>query len=212
MNDAVPSPEAVADLEAQLLVLLNGNPAGLSEHELLKCLRKTHPSFANFDARQPLSLFRGHFLLFHALYRLRDRLSRERSGRLVIGPLRIALERAAPADAAQADILSLAPSASGDVAGWYADLRRWQATTAAEVVELLRQFHAARRANGRRQAALAELGLQDPVDDAAIKRRYRRLAMCHHPDRGGDGQRLREINAALAVLRKGWRRTAGTEV
>ena len=72
--------------------------------------------------------------------------------------------------------------------------------TTAEVVEWLRQFHAARQALDQRQAALATLGLCDPVDAAAIKRQYRRLAMRHHPDRGGDGQRLREIHAALAVL------------
>jgi curved DNA-binding protein CbpA len=42
------------------------------------------------------------------------------------------------------------------------------------------------------------------VDDATIKRRYRRLAMRHHPDRGGDGVRLREINAALATLQAGF--------
>lgn len=212
MNDAVPSAEAVADLEAQLLALLNENPAGPSEHDLLKRLRGANPLFADFDARQPLSLFRGHFLLFHALYRLRDRLNREGGGRLAIDPLRIVLESAGARDAAQADVASLVPSNSGDLSGWYADLGRWQATTAAEVVELLRQFHAARRANGRRQAALAELGLQDPVDDAAIKRRYRRLAMRHHPDRGGDGQRLREINAALAVLRDGCGRATETSV
>lgn len=211
MNDAVPSPEAVADLEAQLLVLLGENPVGLSEHELLKRLRKANPLFADFDARQPLSLFRGHFLLFHALYRLRTRLSRERSGRLVIDPLRIVLEPVGPADVAQAGVF-LVPSNSGDLSGWYTDLGRWQATTAAEVVELLRQFHVARRANGRRQAALAELGLRDPVDDAAIKRRYRHLAMRHHPDRGGDGQRLREINAAFAVLRDGCGRMVRTGI
>ena len=47
---------------------------------------------------------------------------------------------------------------------------------------------------------MAVLDLRDPIDAAAIKRRYRRLAMRHHPDRGGDGQRLGETNAALAVL------------
>jgi DnaJ-class molecular chaperone len=83
--------------------------------------------------------------------------------------------------------------------------------SATEVVELLRQFHAASRRKDQRRAALAELGLQDPVDDATIKHRYRRLAMRHHPDRGGDGARLREINAAWALLETGSRRVSPTE-
>ena len=201
MNGAVPPPAALAGLEAQLQELLDTHPAGLSEHELLKHLRERNPLFAGFSAREPLSLFRGHYLLFHALYRLRDRLGRERRGRLTINPLRIALEPAGSANGSPSHAVSpVLPEA--DLSAWYGDLNRSATITAAEVVELLRRFHAARRANDQRQAALAELGLQDPVDDATIKQCYRRLAMRHHPDRGGDGVRLREINEALAVLVK----------
>jgi len=208
MNDTAPSARAVAALEEQLLAVLRAHPAGLSEHELLKRLREANPLFAAFDARQPLSLFRGHLLLFHALYRLRDRAHRERLGRLVIDPLRIVLEPSMERSPANASLTS--PDA-GDLTDWYADLGRWETTTAAEVVELLRRFHAASRANDRRRAALAALGLCDPVDDAAIKRRYRRLAMRLHPDRGGDGERLREINVALAALRAGFKKPMPTE-
>jgi DnaJ-domain-containing protein 1 len=133
------------------------------------------------------------------LYRLRDRLTRERRGRLTIDPLRIALE---PAGESGGNNAALAPGGS-DLADWYADLRRLITVTAAEVGEWLRQFHAARQASEQRRAALAVLELRDPVDAAAIRRQYRRLAMRHHPDRGGDGQRLREIHAALAALASG---------
>ncbi|KAB2929337.1 MAG: DnaJ domain-containing protein [Candidatus Contendobacter sp.] len=200
MNDAIPSPDALDALEARLEELLAACPAGISEHELLKALRREHPLFAGFNAREPLNLFRGHYLLFHVLYRLRDRLARERRGRLAIDPLRIALEPAGiePSERSAA----LAPGWP-DLADWYADLRRLTIVTAAEVGEWLHQFHAARQASERRQAALAVLELRDPVDATAIRRQYRRLAMRHHPDRGGDGQRLREIHAALAALAGG---------
>ncbi|MBE2293386.1 MAG: J domain-containing protein, partial [Phycisphaerales bacterium] len=69
--------------------------------------------------------------------------------------------------------------------------------------ELLSRFHTACRRQTRRQAALATLELCDPVDGVMIKQQYRRLAMRYHPDRGGDGQHLCEINAALAVLEAG---------
>ncbi len=196
MNGTRPSPSALAALEARLLDLLVAHPAGLSEHELLKRLRECDPGFADFDAREPLSLFRGHYLLFHALYRLRERLARERRGRLRVDPLGMVLEsEPLPCGEGGTALASDEP----DFALCYADLDRLATVTVAEVSELLRRFHAACRRDGRR-AALAVLELRDPVDAAAIKRQYRRLAMRHHPDRGGNGRRLGEINAALAVL------------
>lgn len=204
MNGAIPSPEALAGLEAQVLALLTTHPAGLSEHELLKILRAEHLLFADFSAREPLSLFRGHFLLFHVLYRARDRLARERRGRLQIDPLRIVLvaEQSDEPMSAEAQLSLREP----DMSAWYADLQRLATVTATDVIELLRQFRAARTAHEQRQAALAVLGLQDPVNATVIKRQYRRLAMRHHPDRGGDERRLCAIHAALAVLKNGERR------
>ncbi|MDG4594543.1 MAG: DNA-J related domain-containing protein [Candidatus Contendobacter sp.] len=207
MNDAIPSPATLDDLEMQLEQLLVARPPGISEHELLKILRREQPLFAAFDAREPLGLFRGHYLLFHVLYRLRHRLARERRGHLTIDPLRIALEPPTVAEPGGKNA-ALAPGGS-DLADWYADLGRLMTVTAAQVGEWLRQFHTAHRAGEQRRAALAVLELRDPVDVAAIRRQYRRLAMRHHPDRGGDGQRLREIHAALAALAGGRARFRG---
>ncbi|MDG4554989.1 MAG: DNA-J related domain-containing protein [Candidatus Competibacter sp.] len=200
MNGVAPSPAAVAALEARLLDLLAAHPAGLSEHELLKRLREDDPLFAGFSAREPLSLFRGHYLLFHALYRLRERLTRERRGRLRVDPLGIVLE---PEPLSCGEGGTALAAGEPDFARCYANLDRLATATVAEASELLRSFHAARRRDGRRRVALAVLDLRDPVDAAAIKRQYRRLAMRHHPDRGGDGRRFGEINAALAVLEEG---------
>ena len=196
MSGTLPSPAALAAFETRLLELLAAHPAGLSEHELLKRLRECDPLFAGFSAREPMSLFRGHYLLFHALYRLRERLARERRGRLRVDPLDIVLE-SKPLPCGGGTALA---SDEPDFAPCYADLARLATVTVAEVAELLRRFHVARGRDGRRAAALAVLDLRDPVDATAIKRQYRRLAMRHHPDRGGDGRRLGEINAALAML------------
>lgn len=198
---SMPSPTALIELERQLLLLLGAHPMGLSEHALLKRLREQNTLFADFNAREPLSLFRCHFLLFHALYRLRERLWSERRGRLQIDPLRIVLIANNPAEHVADWANSLAPYDNLSV--WYGDLAHGAMVTEADVGEWLNQFAGFRQAMNRREAALAELGLQDPVDTAAVKRRYRWLAMQHHPDRGGDGTRLRQINAAIAVLKAG---------
>lgn len=204
MNDDVPAPPQLTELETLLLALLEAHPAGLSEHALLKELRQRNALFASFNAREPLSLFRGHFLLFHMFYRLRDRLCRERGDQLVVDPLRIVLKPLAATD--NFAVNNSRPLIETDaLRAWYSDLRRWTTITSVEVVTLLRQFAMVRHANSQRRSALAELGLQDPVDAAAIKQRYRRLAMQHHPDRGGDSAQLCRINAALAVLAVGFR-------
>lgn len=65
MNAAIPTSEQLAVLENQLLALLTANLAGFSEYQLLKHLRECQPLLATFNPREPLSLFRGHFLLFH---------------------------------------------------------------------------------------------------------------------------------------------------
>lgn len=46
-----------------------------------------------------------------------------------------------------------------------------------------------------------ELGVDRTATQEEIKRAYKRLAMKHHPDRGGDVERLSKINAAYTVLK-----------
>ncbi len=83
---------------------------------------------------------------------------------------------------------------------YYLDLKHLQETGAADVESMLAAFWTRLSRDNRREEALAILGLTDPVADAAIRRRYRELVMTHHPDRGGDKDRLQLINAALADL------------
>lgn len=44
------------------------------------------------------------------------------------------------------------------------------------------------------------LGLQRGASDAEIKKAYRSMAMKHHPDRGGDEQKFKEISQAYEFL------------
>jgi len=46
------------------------------------------------------------------------------------------------------------------------------------------------------------LGLQDFASLDEIKKEYRRLALIHHPDRGGNLERMKLINSAYDILSK----------
>ena len=176
--------------------IVRSYPAGLSEFELIKRLRALHDDFpllAISDNR--LALFRCHFLLFHSLYLLQTRLWRQEAGHLEISPLCIKL-------------VPYQPGASGlcqpdPLRDYYLDPQNLETTSEEDVESMLNAFwNRYRDPNGRRQA-LRALGLDDPVDDTKIKRRYRKLAMQHHPDRGGDTLALQTINAAIRTLLPG---------
>lgn len=180
-------------LESILEELLGRQPDGYREYDLIKALqgheRLSAPDFAMDGS---LRLYRTHFLLFHALYRLRDRLWQQCAGHVVIGPLRIAIE---PYRVGGAGLASPDP-----LRAYYSDLSHLESTTEEEVEALLQGFWDAFAGSGRRQAALAVLGLTDPVDAQAVRQRYRQLAMRHHPDRGGDAEHFKAIAAAMRDL------------
>ena len=62
-------------LQAILLNLLQQKAQGVSEYRLLKQLQHLgHPRFINLDFKDSHNLYQAHFLLFHNLYLLRERL------------------------------------------------------------------------------------------------------------------------------------------
>ena len=141
---------------------------------------------------EPYHLFRAHFLLFNALYELRDRCLASRQAVLRIHALDI---RWLPWEEGEAGLDSPDP-----LRDYYLDWSNLDDTSAVDVEEMIDSFWSRiGRIDGRAEA-LAELGLEDPVDDDMIKKRWRRLAMEHHPDRGGDTEQLQTIHAAIRTL------------
>ena len=47
------------------------------------------------------------------------------------------------------------------------------------------------------------LGVAENASQDEIQRAYRKLAMKHHPDRGGDQSKFKDISAAYDILRDG---------
>ncbi|MGD8547416.1 MAG: DNA-J related domain-containing protein [Thiohalophilus sp.] len=180
-----------ADLEK----ILTEYPDGISEYDLLRLLKQQgYFSFSRSRPAPPSELFQMHFLLFHGLYRLQQECQSEQRAILEVNPLSIRLREYSKGDKG---LTSIDP-----VRAYYLDLSNLIDTSHEEVLMLLETFWRELARFDCRTGALAELGLSDPVTDTEIKQTYRRLAMEHHPDRGGESWRLQAINAAYAALCK----------
>ena len=185
----------IAQFIEAIFAIVSNQPRGLSEYELMQHLQSEgYFHFLPSPPAAPHELFQAHFLLFHALYALRDQLRQARQGDLAIHTLKI---RTLPYHKGE--------NALGEtdvMREYYLDLNNLETTTAQDVNRLIELFWRKLHRQESRAQALCELGLEDPVDNETIKQAYRRLAMKHHPDRGGDSNRLQAINAAVSVLLK----------
>lgn len=170
----------------------------ISEYELISQLKQQ--GFFPFLPPPPTpahALFCAHFLLFNALYTLRDQLWLRQSATLQISPLAIQLH---PYQSEVSALCKVDP-----LRDYYLDLDNLHSTGEAEVDQLLsafwKKFAQPEQDDPARVLALAQLGLKVPVTDEQIRRRYKALVMQHHPDRGGDEQQLQVLNQAMAVLK-----------
>lgn len=183
------------ELDQAVLNILTNHPEGLDAYYFIKKLNSAQcEGFLQVDFGESLALFQLNFLLFHTLYRLRDLLWREKTGHLVISPLHIALQ---PYQAGEASLTAHDP-----LRQYYLNLDNLTKTTKGQVNELLNVFWKKFYAREERQTALAVLELHDPVDHEIIKQQYRRLVMRYHPDRGGDKERLQQLNEAMNILKQ----------
>jgi DnaJ-domain-containing protein 1 len=190
---------ALADL---VLDILESSSQGLSEYALINALKTAgHPAFQASLSGDKLTLFRVHFLLFHVLYTLRERLWLNRHSLLEIGPLRITLHRYNEQASEKRHLARRDP-----LHDYYMNADHLDNTSAQEVEKLMSGFWSQQVSDPRRRHALEVLGLQDPVDADTIRRHYRRLVMRHHPDRGGQTRQLQSVNAAMAYLQRGGKR------
>lgn len=183
-------PEQLFETTAGILLTLD---RGIKEYDLIQRLRE-QGYFAFLDDRQgdTHALFVAHFMLFHILYRLQDHLLTTHGRYLEISALciRLHLTRSGGCELGEYD----------PVRDYYLDLDNLRRTGPADVEALIASFWKRFERHAGREQALATLGLCDPVDQATIRRQYKRLAMQHHPDRGGDKSRLQEINRAANIL------------
>ncbi len=183
-------PESDTPLMERLHRLLRAHPGGLSEHALILAL-EDDPLIRKEALSDTLSLFQAHFLLFHHLYRLSEQLRGKE--RLEIHCLKIVLH---PWEGENTAL----PETGDPLRDYYLNLDNLAATGRDDVAALLAAFWERFVGQDELTAALRTLDLEEAADYPTAKRRYRELALRHHPDRGGDHETLQTINAAMAVL------------
>jgi len=191
----------INQLVSTLQQLLEEKPAGLSEYELLKQLKsQQQPLFVSANLSDVLSLFRSHFVLFHALHLLRDRLRSAGKLDLEISPLHISLQPAAARTNTQAQALNL----SDPLRDYYLDLDNLMKTDRSAVEQLLNNSLANLQPSQHLTDALSELEIEQPLhtlSSEGLRTHYRKLVSRHHPDRGGSTERLQHINQAMDIVR-----------
>lgn len=147
------------------------------------------------QAGDDLGLFRTNFLLMNGLYQLQGLLSRQGDW-LAVSPLDLHI------DVGQVSRGSL--QATDPLRDYYLDWQNLWQTDEAEVTALLAGFWQAfcRQVEpAARLAALAVLELPQSASQADIRRRWKALALAHHPDRGGEVGRFQAIELAWRTLR-----------
>ncbi|MFI8481284.1 DNA-J related domain-containing protein [Pseudomonas sp. NPDC078700] len=188
------------DLPAQILSLLKATPAGISEYALIQQLKNQHSShIPNLPLTDKLVLFRTHFLLFNALYRLRDQLFQQQSACLHISALLIELRPYQPSLQADAQM----PSEQDPLRSYYLDMDNLSGIETQDVEKLLVSFWTRMQGGDEKRAALELFELNqssEALNLVQIKQRYRQLVSLHHPDRGGNTERLQSINKAMEIL------------
>lgn len=197
MNDDL---DPSQDLTEQVLQLLQAAPDGIAEYTLIQQLKDRYSShIPNLPLADKLVLFRTHFLLFNALYRLRDQLWQQRTHLLQISPLSIRLLPYQTGSAALSERDALRD--------YYLDMSNLQSTDERDVERLLTSFWTRMQGGEEKQAALELFELSDErtIDLPRIKLRYRQMVSEHHPDRGGSTERLQSINLAMEILQRYYR-------
>lgn len=171
-----------------------------SEHALLKIAVARGLVPEDFGS-SPKRLFQAHFALLNGLYRLQPELA-EQQLYLEIG---LAQVRVRPLQG-RTDSKAVDCGRDCQLREYYLDWQHFDRATEAGVNELLKDFW---QRLGRQPVAKADLAralevmeLTEPVTWAEVKRRYRRLAMRHHPDRGGDEAQLQQVHWAMAILER----------
>lgn len=209
------SASKVYELKAELLIDVLSTfktefKAGISEFSLITCLKQPpHSLFDDQSLRDPLLLFKTHFVLFHALYRLREKWQADSSGNLEIHALNIQLQ--APCTSSQSS-KSASASDVGEhnaLAAYYLDWRNFEETQRDDVDALLDEFWHKMQQGGVKTYSQVDvdnahttLNMTKSADVSlsSLKKHYKKTLQRAHPDKGGSQEEAQTVINAYHLL------------
>lgn len=176
----------------------------LSEFDIIKTWRH-NGWLASSCLQTQINIFRTHFFVYHNLYCLKQELAEKERGDLEIAPLAIYfknnLEKSAALDPASKDKISSHQIKHLDYLAHY--YLRWQPmfeTTQKDVEQLFALARAGIQQPLRLHEAFKRFDIEPPTTKTTVTRAYRKLAMTHHPDRGGAPATLQLIHEDKALI------------
>ncbi len=181
-------------LQTEVFAILTQQSTPLKEYDLM--VELTERGFSGFSefGSDSYELFRAHFVLFHALYSLRNHLIETGGPYLEISVLRIGFLAGAT------EVSSALSLESDSIASYYLDWKNLHETSREDVEEMLESFWEKFTGLDSRADALSVMDLEPSATPAEIKQRYRELAFEHHPDKGGDPEVFKKISSAMKTL------------
>ncbi|TBR44226.1 molecular chaperone DnaJ [Marinomonas agarivorans] len=182
-----------------VLAILEQNPLGISEYKLLKELDLTTQVFSELEGDEKLILFRKHFLIMNALYRLQTQLWQEDKIKLRVSPLNIVIEQQT-ASLTSSSTTHLDDATEAKLAAYYLDWNEYNKTQTGDVEALLTGFYRKLYEGNDTQKALDVLELSENCSKEMIKKAYRQRIKHAHPDKGGDPQHFIKLRRAYEHL------------
>ena len=213
-------------LQAELLVdtLSTQKPLfqrGVSEYELIEILKKApYHFFDEASLREPLMLFKTHFIVFHALYQLKRSWIAQGEGMLDIHTLNIKLnQESAHSDKNSTHGDNYKDKESQDKVGaiteadalaeYYLDWGNFEKADRKSVDALLNAFwhrmasgnaHTVEQEDIADAHALLGLPQDEHVSLSVLKRVYKKALQLVHPDKGGTQQEAQDVIHAYQLL------------
>ncbi|MGB0494915.1 MAG: DNA-J related domain-containing protein [Kangiellaceae bacterium] len=193
-----------------LLDELKLSPDGVREYDLMIRLESKHDFFSKSTSElvTDTSLFKKHFYLFHQLYLLLGELAQS-NYELQISALCIKLTKhekttTQPSQFDSSEIQeygTLSEKAEAKLKEFYLDKSNLELPES-EIQSMLNEFWTKYFALDKKAESINCLGLQDNnnLSRSQIKKRYSQLANQHHPDKGGDEGKFKQIKEAYEQL------------
>ncbi|MCH2456271.1 DNA-J related domain-containing protein [Idiomarina sp.] len=170
-----------------------------TEHQLIEALQaEPYQFFDKAALRDPLNLFQTHFILFHSLYKLRERWRLQKKYELFIHTLNIECQ---PWQQGEKDLAENDP-----LAEYYLDLSQLSSTSETDVESMLNDFWERMGQDFSTKQlmptdeACEVMELTPPLTEKQVKKQYRRLVHKYHPDKGGSVAKMQNVQKAYRAI------------